>query len=193
MDRCSMDRGNHYEVAFEAYLRAHGLGYVAVDETRRSVLDQGPLKSPDFLAFGAGGARLVLDVKGRVFPGGPPDRPRRVWECWAFREDVDGLARWAALAGPDYTALLVFAYDVLPCVALAPTTPDLWAWRGRRYLFRAVPVGDYARHMRVRSPRWGTVTLPLRVYRTLVRPLSQFTGAPALAPVGAGEDEEPPF
>ena len=31
-----MDRSNHYESAFEAYLRARRLGYVAVDEAHRA-------------------------------------------------------------------------------------------------------------------------------------------------------------
>jgi hypothetical protein len=29
--------------------------------------------------------------------------------------------------------------------------------------------------MRVRSPRWNTVTLPLTVFRSVVRPLRDFT------------------
>ena len=31
-----MNRDNHYEAAFEAYLRARRLPYIAVDEARRS-------------------------------------------------------------------------------------------------------------------------------------------------------------
>jgi hypothetical protein len=195
-----MDRSNHYEVAFEAYLQRRGLGYVAVDETRRSVLGDGPVKSLDFIVLGRG-ARLVIDVKGRRFPAGPPHRPRRVWECWSEEDDIDGLERWAEMAGESFRGLLVFTYHLLPCAQLPPSTPDLWACRGRRYLFRAVGVEDYRRHMRVRSPRWRTVTLPKDVYRSLVRPLSDFLGgAPVAAPsseeapAGAwGDPEEPPF
>jgi hypothetical protein len=185
-----MDRSNHYEVAFEAYLQRHGLGYVAVDETRRALLGDGPVKSLDFIVLG-GEARLVVDVKGRRFPAGPDDRPRRVWECWSERADIDGLERWAELAGPGYRGLLVFSYDLLPGVELPPTTPDLWPFRGRRYLFRAVSVADYRRHMRVRSPRWRTVTLPKAVYRALVRPLSHFLSGPGLAELGLAEDVAP--
>ena len=49
-------------------------------------------------------------------------------------------------------------------------TDDLWTWRGRRYLLRAVAAADYRRHMRVRSPKWGTVALPCAAFRELVRP-----------------------
>src|SRR5262245_4692018 len=135
-----MDRTNHYEVAFEAYLQANGLCYVAVDETRRALLEDVPVKSLDFLVFGRGGARLVIDVKGRRFPAGPPKRPRHVWECWSFRDDIDGLDRWATLAGADYRGLLVFAYLLHSSVKLLETTPDLHVHRGKRYLFRAVDI-----------------------------------------------------
>jgi hypothetical protein len=169
-----MDRDNHYEVAFESYLQAQRLCYVAVDETRRALLGDGPVKSLDFVVFGRGGARLVIDVKGRRFPGGRPKNPRRVWECWSFREDVDGLGRWAEMAGADYRGLLVFAYQLHPTVELSAATPDLFLCRGRRYLFRAVAVEDYREHMRWRSSSWDTVTLPKAAYRSLVRPFSEF-------------------
>ena len=173
-----MDRSNHYEAAFEAYLQWHRLCYVAVDETRRSMLGEMRIKNLDFIVHGDNGAKLLVDVKGRRFPGGKPGRPRRVWECWSTRDDVEGLERWAEVFGPDYQGLLVFAYQVAPSVELADDTEDLWTWRGRRYLLRAVPAADYRRRMRVRSPRWGTVDLPGAVFRGLVRPLHCFTHGP---------------
>ena len=169
-----MDRSNHYEAAFEAYLQWHRLGYIAVDEGRRSTLGDAPVKSLDFLVYGPEGARLVVDVKGRRFPAGRGGT-RRVWECWSTRDDVDGLERWAELSGPGWQGLLVFAYHVLPSVELPNDVEDLWTWRGRRYLLRGVDVADYRTHMRVRSPRWETVTLPRAVFRDLVKPLHHFT------------------
>jgi hypothetical protein len=170
-----MDRSNHYEAAFEGFLQRHRLAYVAVDESRRAMLGDLPVKSLDFIVYGVNGARLVVDVKGRRFPGGPREQPRRVWECWSTRDDVDALERWAELFGSDYQGLLVFAYHLGPAVELPDATPDIWCWRGRRYLLRAVPVADYRREMRVRSPKWGTVHLPGPVFRELVKPLSHFT------------------
>jgi hypothetical protein len=169
-----MDRSNHYEAAFEAYLRARRLGYVAVDEARRATLDDEPVKSLDFVVYGANGAKLLVDVKGRRFPGGPKDRPRRVWETWSTREDIDGLGRWTERFGPGYIGLFVFVYRVGPNVLLPLGTPDLWAWRDRFYLLRAVTLDDYRRRMRVRSPKWGTVMLPTAAFRDLARPFRDF-------------------
>ena len=170
-----MDRGNHYETAFEAYLRDRRLGYVAIDEGRRASLDDEPVKSMDFIVYGLAGAKLLVDIKGRKFPGGTPDKPRCVWQNWASKEDVEGLERWEASFGPAYRGLLVFVYEIQPAVDLRPGTADLWVWRGRRYLVRAVPVGDYRERMRVRSPKWGTVHLPTAAFRAVVRPLREFT------------------
>ncbi len=88
-----MDRTNHYETAFESYLLWHGLGYIAVDETRRALFGDTPVKSLDFVVFGDNGNRLVIDVKGRRFPGGKPGKLRRVWENWSTQEDVASLTR----------------------------------------------------------------------------------------------------
>ena len=169
-----MDRYNHYESAFEAYLQEQRLCYVAVDETRRSMLGEQRIKNLDFIVHGEHGARLLVDVKGRRFPSGTK-HPRRVWECWSTQDDIDGLERWASLFGPGYQSLLVFAYQVLPDIDLPEDTDDLWTWRGRRYPLRAVPAADYRRHMHVRSPRWGTVHLPAACFRELVRPLHYYT------------------
>jgi hypothetical protein len=183
----TMDRSNHYEAAFEAYLQWHRLSYVGVDETRRAFLGDRPVKNLDFIVLAQGGGRLLVDVKGRRFPGGPLGRERWVWECWSTEEDISGLERWVRLFGPDYLSLLVFMYQLQPSVTIADDTADLWTWRGQRYLLRAVPVPDYARHMRVRSPRWATVDIPGAVFRELVRPFHFFTHDYHASQVAAGE------
>ena len=66
-----MDRSNHYEAAFEAYLQHYRLCYVAVDETRRATLGELPIKSLDFIVHGDGGARLPCGNRGprrTIFP-----------------------------------------------------------------------------------------------------------------------------
>ncbi len=176
-----MDRSNHYEAAFEAWLQAQQLCYVAVDETRRSMLGDSLVKSLDFIVHGPFSARLVIDVKGRRFPSGPPGKRRRVWENWSTQDDVDCLARWAARFGPGYQGLLVFTYHLLPEVEMPDDTEDLFEWRGRRYLLRAVDIDEYRRHVRVRSPKWGTVCVPGAIFRDLIHPVQHFThGLPVI-------------
>lgn len=170
-----MDRSNPYETAFEAFLREQALCYVAVDEARRAILGDVPVKNLDFIVLGPTGARLLVDVKGRQFPGGPADKPRYVWESWATRDDVDGLTHWQGLFGADYRPLFVFMYRVLPTVTLPAETPDVWRHKGETYLLRAVTLEDYRQNMRVRSPKWGTVGLAKETFEKIVRPFRYYS------------------
>lgn len=170
-----MDRANEYESAFEDYLRDRALPYVAVDETRRATLGDGPVKSLDFIVYGLRGCRLLVDVKGRKFPGGSAAKPKMTWECWSTRADVEGLGKWAEVFGPAYEPAFVFMYKLGPTVTIAADTPDLFEWRESRYLLRAALVADYKERMKVRSPKWGTVDLPKAAFAEIVKPFVDIT------------------
>ena len=177
------NRDNHYEAAFESYLRGRRAGVVAVDEARRSYLDPNEVKSPDVLVLGPANTRLVVDVKGRQFPGGKPGRLLKTWQNWVKTTDVDGLARWAGRLGDGFRGVFAFVYHILPVVTLPPDTPDLFTFRGRVYLARGVDVIDYREWMTPRSPGWGTVNLPTAAFRRVVRPFSDFL-SPGLLKMG---------
>ena len=185
-----MIRSNVYEAAFAAYLRGRAVGVLPVVEAGRALLDTADVKSPDFLVVGMADARLVVDVKGRKFPGGPADKPRKVWENWSTSADVDGLNRWAGRFGPTFRGVLAFVYRIMPVVELLPHTPDLFPYQGNLYLMRGVGVVEYAAEMRARSKSWGTVALPTAAFRRLVKPFSMFldgtaVGRPLAVEVGA--------
>ena len=61
-----MNRDNHYEAAFEAFLRGRGVAVVPIDEARRSYLDADEVKSPDFIVVGPHDARLVVETRCSV-------------------------------------------------------------------------------------------------------------------------------
>jgi hypothetical protein len=187
-----MDRSNPYEAAFEGYLKAQGLCYIAVDETRRAYLGETPVKNLDFIVLGATGARLLIDVKGRQFPGGPDHKPRYVWENWSTRDDIDGLGNWLRLFGPEYLALFVFMYEIRPTVMLPDDTPDVWQFRDATYLLRAIQLADYQKHLKVRSPKWGTVGLAGADFRRLVRPFHYYSHELHSAQQEGAEDEADP-
>jgi hypothetical protein len=187
-----MDRSNPYEAAFEGYLKAQGLCYVCVDETRRAFLGDTPVKNLDFIVLGATGARLLIDVKGRQFPGGPAQRPRYTWESWSTQEDIDGLSNWVQLFGPDYLALFVFLYRIMPTVGLPADTADLWHFRNETYLVRAIPLADYRERLRTRSARWGTVALAGADFKRLVRPFRYYSHElPAARQQGEDDGPDP--
>ena len=73
-----MNRDNHYEAAFEAFLRGRRLPYIAVDEARRSLVADGSLKSLDFIVSVPGQLSWLVDVKGRRFPSG--DEHHQYWK-----------------------------------------------------------------------------------------------------------------
>ncbi|MEN6450188.1 MAG: HYExAFE family protein [Thermoguttaceae bacterium] len=195
------NRDNHYEAAFEGFLRNRGVPYVAVDEAKRSLMSNGAsIKSLDFIVSGGvdvsapivedGHSSLsrsvtwLVDVKGRRFPSG--DVQKQYWKNWSTRDDLRSLAQWEELFGASFRGLFVFAYDVLgnrsPLQA-----EELFEYRGSVYGFVAVTLGDYAGHAHPISPRWDTWAMSAADFRRFARPLVELLGikrggAPQLPP-----------
>ena len=114
-------RWNHYDAAFEAFLRTERRPYVAVDESRRALAADSSLKSLDFIVYSVSGRNLLVDVKGRKFPTGADGRGQR-WENWAEEDDLTSMLRWQQLFGGDFRAALVFAYDIAEPRSGGPTS-----------------------------------------------------------------------
>lgn len=165
-------RTNHYDAAFEEYLRTLRTPYVAVDETRRALFSRASLKSMDFIVYSAGRRNLLVDVKGRRFPSGGESQNHK-WENWATGDDLDSLLQWEDVFGGDFRAVLVFAYHVI-----SPRWRDqfdtCFEFRNRTYAFYGVWADDYAEQMRSRSRSWKTVSLASRTFRELRAPIDEF-------------------
>jgi len=156
-----MLRSNHYELAFEAFLRGLGVPYVAVDETNRSVLAKGgTIKSLDFLVPSGADTTWLVDVKGRRFPGAD----RQYWKNWSTRDDLMGLSCWEKLFGESFRGLFVFAYDILGERAPLPLE-ELFSFRGKHYAFVAITLERYARNARPLSRAWDTVRVSTPLFR----------------------------
>ncbi|REJ70223.1 MAG: hypothetical protein DWQ31_01765 [Planctomycetota bacterium] len=195
-------RDNHYEAAFEDYLRQARVPYVAVDEAKRSRLGEASLKSLDFIVSPetrtspqeaalplfaddddlphAATATWLIDIKGRRFPAG---RGRQYWRNWSTRDDLVSLCRWQQLFAPAAAALFVFAYHV--CGDRAPLPVEqLHRFRGRLYGYVGIRLADYLRWARPISTAWDTLAMPTRAFRQLAAPAADFfastaAGAPA--------------
>lgn len=168
-------RENHYDAAFEAWLRQCDMPYVAVDEARRSpggnaATEGQTLKSVDFIVSPRQSPlSFLVDVKGRQFPAG---RRKQYWRNWTTADELHSLARWETLFGQQFAGLLVFAYLVLEDVAPLPAE-QLFAFRGQLYGFVGIRLQHYLAFGKVISPKWNTLAVPIAQFRALARPLDE--------------------
>jgi hypothetical protein len=165
------DRSNHYEAAFEAYIRSLRVPCVAVDEAKRALVGEEVVKSPDFLLYPRMGPNLVVEVKGKQ---GKNAKGRRPWENWVTTDDLDGLAHWQVLFGPGFRAILAFAYAEPPPAFPLPPGDGGFEFRGRLYRFWAVELDDYISNLRSRGPAWKAVAMARLAFRKRVRPLQEW-------------------
>lgn len=165
------NRHNHYEAAFEAYIRACRIPCVAVDEAKRAITGEGNVKSPDFLLYPGQGFNLVVEVKGKR---GKTAIGRRAWENWVTLDDLDGLARWQTMFGPGFRAVLCFVYAESPTAFPLPPGDGSFLFRNRLYRFWALELDDYVSHLRSRGPAWKAVAMARDEFRKRVRPLDDW-------------------
>jgi hypothetical protein len=169
-------RDNHYEAAFEAWLRWLRVPYVAVDEAHRtamprSALPERTLKSLDFIVSPSSSGPWLVDVKGRQFP----TAGRQFWRNWSTADELESLASWEALFEKASAGLLVFAYNVIGELAPLPAD-ELFEHHKKLYAFVGIRLDHYASFARTLSPRWRTVTVPVPRFRALARPAREFLG-----------------
>lgn len=170
---------NHYEAAFEAYLRAERIAYVAVNERRRALADGVSLKSVDYIVSPENeGPSWLVDVKGRRFPAGT--RRKQYWKNWSTRDDIDSLTRWRGRFGAEFNAALVFAY--LLTAEASPVPPErVFYFRGQAYAFVGLPLEEFVLSARKLSERWQTVAMPTAEFRQAARCVADLFGRPAAA------------
>ena len=154
---------NHYERAFEHWLIDHKIEYVRADERKRLGPAQRSVKNFDFLLTSGAGRQIVIEVKGRTFKG-TSVAELKGFECWVTRDDVRSLQMWQQALG--HSAAIVFAYRIAHVDVDLDGRQALIVGQDR-YLFLAIPIDDYAEHMKRRSPKWRTVTLPAVAFREL--------------------------
>jgi hypothetical protein len=163
---------NHYERAFENWLLDRRIPYVRAEEHKRPGLPPLSVKNFDFLLYPPPDRKVIVEVKGRTFHGTTLAGLKGL-DCWATADDIKSLRTWRQALGADHEAILVFAYRV----EQADVDFDgRSAFRYDRdtYLFFGIALDDYCRHMKRRSPKWRTMTLPAEKFRQYAIDLSSF-------------------
>lgn len=159
----------HYEAAFEDFIRSRGWAYLPVDEKKKAIFSGARVKSFDFLVYPPGQRAWLVDIKGRKFPY-EVNGSKRYWENWVTREDLEGLRRWQGVFGPDFEPVLVFAYWLTREDPPEPTAA-VHLFRNQVYAFLKVSAASYAAHARRRSPKWDTLSVPARAFRSMAQPV----------------------
>lgn len=168
---------NDYEIAFERFLRARKRPFLSNRQERRFLLENGStLKNFDYVVSGVGGENWIVDVKGRLFPGG--NGARKYWKNWTTLDDLKGLLRWedilsAGGAGYRDRSAFVFAYRVVGDRTPVPER-ELFKSAGERYAFFVVPVKIFLGEARFISEKWSTYEIPAKRFREVAVPAAKF-------------------
>ena len=161
------NKGIRYEEAFEDLLAAEGIPYVPVTLAQRQAFQAARIKSFDFVVWPSEGPSWLVDIKGRTSRTGRLDG-------WVTQGDLDGLNEWQAVFGDGYVGIFVFVFFV--------ERPDRWvhqqaplhSYKGSSYSFWSVPVDEYRRAAKVRSPRWRTWCVEPNVFRVIAEPVGRW-------------------
>jgi hypothetical protein len=148
---------NHYEKAFENWLIDNRIKFTAIDQSKRAAFGKVKLKSFDFLLYRKNKPVIIAEVKGRIFKGTTFEKLRR-FECWVLADDVEGLLQWQNVFGKGHEAYFIFTYSI-ENIDVDFDGREVYESTGRRYSFAAIKLDDYRRYMKLRSPKWRTVTL----------------------------------
>ena len=161
-----MDGGNHYEKAFEGWLKDNGIGYLAIDQHKRAAFSRSKIKSFDFLFYSADMRPYIAEIKGRKFSGRNFAAFGNL-QNWVTDDDICGLENWIKIFRGQYLGLFVFAYD-LANIDVETDGREIFEYRGKRYVFTAVRLVDYLQGATVRSIKWKTLHLSAEYYKQCV-------------------------
>lgn len=158
------NKTNHYEQAFASWLSDNKLRFIAIDQHKRATFAKAKIKSFDFIiSLPKQQTTMLAEVKGRIFKGTSLEK-RANLQCWVTMEDIKGLHKWRDVFGKDYSASIIFVYQI--------QNPDvdndgneIYEFAGRRYFFFLVSLEDYTRHMTLRSTKWQTVSMPANKFK----------------------------
>lgn len=156
-------RINHYEKAFGSWLADNKVSFIAVDEKKRSFFGKSKIKSFDFIVYPPNQKIILAEVKGRLYKGTTLEKMTG-FQCWTTSEDIESLSSWQKVFGQTHTAAFIFAYQ-LTNIDVDLNGKETYHYAGNNYLFCCITLSDYISNMKLRSPKWKTVTLPARAFR----------------------------
>ncbi|HPS55110.1 MAG TPA: HYExAFE family protein [Sedimentisphaerales bacterium] len=163
---------NHYELVFENWLIDNHVKYTRIDETKRARLGKASIKSFDYLVDAGNGNTIIADVKGRKFKGTSFEKLTSL-QCWVTETDITDIEFWQKIFGEGHCSVFIFAYEV-ENVDVDFDGREVYEYKGKRYLFFCIELDKYKKNMKVRSPKWKTVTLSAADFRNYAVEMKDF-------------------
>jgi hypothetical protein len=173
-EQMQTEQANLYEQAFEGFLTENKIPFIWVDQSKRPEFCEPSIKNFDFLLYPDSESPVLIELKGRTFKGDSLAGLKGL-DGWATFEDVQALSQWLAQFRRDFPAaeaFFVFAFRF----ANIDVETDGWGvydWADKRFVFLAVPLEKYVEAMKIRSPKWQTVTLSAEDFRQAVIPINE--------------------
>ena len=168
------EQANLYEQAFECFLAENKLPFIWIDQSKCLEFQNCHVKNFDFLISPNTDSPILVELKGRTFKGTSLAGLKGL-DGWATFEDVQSLSHWLdqfQKDAPLTQAVFVFAFRF----ANIDIETDGWCvydYSGEQFLFLAIPLQKYAETMKIRSPKWQTVTLPAEDFRQWALPIEE--------------------
>ena len=168
------DQANLYEQAFQCYLAENKHSFIWLDQTKRIEFFDSVVKNFDFLLYPDSECPVLVELKGRTFKGDSLAGMKGL-DGWATFEDVQALSQWLERFRSDFPAATAFFVFVFRFANIDVETDgwDVYDYSGSRLLFLAIPLEKYAEAMKIRSPKWQTVTLPAEDFRRWAIPINE--------------------
>lgn len=168
------NQANSYELAFESFLTESKIPFVWVDQSQRPEFFDGSVKNFDFFLYPDSQCPVLIELKGRTFKGDSLAGLKGL-DGWATFEDVQALSQWLARFRVDYPAAQAYFVFVFRFANIDVETDGraVYDFGGQRFLFLAIPLDKYAAAMKVRSPKWQTVTLPAEDFPRAEKPMEE--------------------
>lgn len=152
----------------EAYLRHLGVAYTLGKAKCGDVgVEMEGVPVPD-LVLEHSGELWLFDVKGRRFPSGV--KKPQYWRNWVGQEDLVSLSRWEVRFGG--RGFFVFVYELVSDKSPVPPGRE-FEFQGKTYAFIGISLKEYGEKCRHLSAGWQTVTMGVREFQTVARPLDE--------------------
>jgi hypothetical protein len=166
------EQPNLYEQVFESWLQENHIPFVYIDQTKRLGQANDDIKNFDFLLRPDAQNPLLVEVKGRTFHGTSLAGLKGL-DGWVTFEDVQALSHWhAAFEARSAAAQAMFVFIFrLEQIDVETDGRPVYDCGGERFLMLAVPLERYRDRMKLRSPKWKTVTLAAADFRRRAVPV----------------------